>query len=100
MLTGDDDSKQYLLTAADSYALHANQSGTPDDSAFADTHSLDQQRAVNFLCYVYGSDEKTFRCLVDQQSMLSLTNGNIDCCLIDSANGGVPVRRIVNDDSA
>lgn len=32
--------------------------------------------------------------------MLSLTNGNIDCCLTDSANGGVPVRRIVNDDSA
>ncbi|MBV0917545.1 DUF4344 domain-containing metallopeptidase [Mycobacteroides chelonae] len=69
ILTGDDDSKQYLLTTADSYALHANQSEAPDDSAFADTHSLDQQRAVNFLCYVYGSDEKTLRYLVDQGSL-------------------------------
>lgn len=49
--------------------MHANQSEAPDDSAFADTHSLGQQRAVNFLCYVYGSDEKTFQYLVDQGSL-------------------------------
>ncbi len=69
VLTSDDESKDYLLTTADSYALSASRSGTLDASAFADAHSLAEQRSVNFLCYVYGSDEKEFEFLVDDGAL-------------------------------
>ncbi len=36
-----------------------------DDLPFYDSHSLDAQRATNFLCYVYGSDTKGFQNLID-----------------------------------
>ncbi|MBQ9054859.1 DUF4344 domain-containing metallopeptidase [Rhodococcus qingshengii] len=71
ILTSDDESKDYLLTTADSYALAGSRIEALDDSAFADAHSLDAQRSVNFLCYVYGSDETTFQYLVDDGALNS-----------------------------
>ncbi|WCT06007.1 DUF4344 domain-containing metallopeptidase [Rhodococcus qingshengii] len=69
ILTSDDESKDYLLTTADSYALAGSRIDTYDDTAFSDSHSLDAQRSVNFLCYVYGSDENTFQYLVDDGAL-------------------------------
>ena len=69
ILTSDDESKDYLLTTADSYALAGQRIEIYDDTAFSDSHSLDAQRAVNFLCYVYGSDENTFQYLVDDGAL-------------------------------
>lgn len=66
ILTIDDESREYLLTTADSYALYADDEA-PSQSEYADVHSLDEQRSVNFLCYVYGSDEKDFGYLVDDE---------------------------------
>ena len=66
ILTIDEESKEYLLTTADSYAL-SSENKTLDESAFADVHSLDEQRSANFLCYVYGSDEDNFAYLVDDE---------------------------------
>ncbi|KRQ28240.1 hypothetical protein AOT83_22670 [Mycobacteroides sp. H001] len=76
VLTGDEDSKEFLLTTADSYALRAGR-GSLHDSDFADAHSLDGQRAVNFLCYVYGSDEQEFHYLVDHGD---LDSGRAEGC--------------------
>ncbi|MDO3400488.1 DUF4344 domain-containing metallopeptidase [Mycolicibacterium neoaurum] len=69
ILTSDDDSKDFLLTAAESYALAGSRVAEYDDTDFSDTHSLDPQRSANFLCYVYGSDETTFRYLVDDGAL-------------------------------
>lgn len=69
ILTSDDDSKDFLLTAADSYALAGSRVEEYDDTDFSDTHSLDPQRSANFLCYVYGSDEITFQYLVDDGAL-------------------------------
>ncbi len=66
ILTIDDESKEYLITTADSYALSADDVA-PNPSEYADVHSLDEQRSVNFLCYVYGSDEDGFAYLVDEE---------------------------------
>lgn len=65
ILTIDDESKDLLITTADSYYLSAERTGPPDETAMADSHSLDAQRSVNFVCYVYGSDEETFGYLVE-----------------------------------
>lgn len=69
ILTSDDDSKEYLLTTAASYAISGKQVQSIDESTFADVHSLDEQRAANFLCYVYGSDEVSFQYLVDNGAL-------------------------------
>lgn len=60
VLTADDESKDFLITVADTYALSAQEQSSIEDLPIAGTHSLDFQRAVNFLCYVYGSDTKKF----------------------------------------
>ncbi|HVK21506.1 MAG TPA: DUF4344 domain-containing metallopeptidase [Actinokineospora sp.] len=64
-LTSDDEFKDVLLTVADSYKLSADEVKSLEDLPFYDTHSLDQQRSVNFLCYLYGADEAQFKFLVD-----------------------------------
>jgi hypothetical protein len=64
ILTYNDEDKDYLLTVADTYSLAAKRAKSLDDLPFYDSHSLDAQRAVNFLCYVYGSDTKNFQYLI------------------------------------
>lgn len=63
-LTSADEFKDILLTVANSYRLSADEVTNLDELPFYDTHSLDPQRSVNFLCYLYGSDEKRFEQLV------------------------------------
>ncbi|MGH8081782.1 MAG: DUF4344 domain-containing metallopeptidase [Lysobacter sp.] len=69
ILTGDKDSRGYLITVADTYALTAEQETSLDDLPFYDIHSLDAQRAINFLCYAYGSDPKAFKYLIKDGSL-------------------------------
>lgn len=64
VLTSDDEFKDILLTVANSYRLSADEVTNLDELPFYDTHSLDPQRSVNFLCYLYGSDQKRFEQLV------------------------------------
>ncbi|MFD2707533.1 MULTISPECIES: DUF4344 domain-containing metallopeptidase [Acinetobacter] len=67
ILTYNDEDKDYLLTVADTYSLAAQRAKSLDDLPFYDSHSLDAQRAVNFLCYVYGSDTKNFQYLISDE---------------------------------
>lgn len=67
ILTYNDQDKDYLLTVSDTYSLAAQRATSLDDLPFYDSHSLDAQRAVNFLCYVYGSDPKGFQSLIDDE---------------------------------
>lgn len=65
ILTYNNEDKDYLITVADTYGLAAQRATSLDDLPFYDSHSLDAQRATNFLCYVYGSDTKGFQNLID-----------------------------------
>lgn len=69
VLTADEESKDYLITVADTYALAASQAQKLDDLPFYGIHSLDAQRSINFLCYVYGSDPEAFKYLVKDGSL-------------------------------
>lgn len=69
VLTADNESKDYLITVADTYALAADQETRLEDLPLYGIHSLNAQRAVNFLCYVYGSDPKAFAYLVKDGSL-------------------------------
>ncbi|QDL27898.1 DUF4344 domain-containing metallopeptidase [Stenotrophomonas maltophilia] len=64
VLTADEESRQFLVAVADTYVLSAQEQTHIEDLPTAGTHSLDFQRAVNFLCYLYGSDASTFGYLV------------------------------------
>lgn len=66
MLTNDEVGEEYLMTVSYAYSLSAQEATSLDDLPFYDTHSLDAQRSVNFLCYVYGSDPKKFQNFVDE----------------------------------
>lgn len=66
VLTKGDESKDVLISVANSYALSAEEIKRVSDLPFYDTHSLDLQRSANFMCYLYGSDEKTFAFLVKE----------------------------------
>jgi hypothetical protein len=61
----DPDSVQALKDEARRYRLRAQEWGTPDDSDYADIHSLDQARMYNFECWVYGSDPDGNQDIVD-----------------------------------
>lgn len=69
VLTSADEFKDILLTVAKSYQLSAEEVTNLDELPFYDTHSLDPQRSVNFLCYLYGSDQKRFEPLVTEGSL-------------------------------
>ena len=64
VLTADDESRPFLVTVADTYVLSAQEQTRIEDLPTAGTHSLDFQRATNFLCYLYGSDTAAFGYLV------------------------------------
>ena len=66
MLTNDEVGEEYLMTVSYAYSLSAQEATTLDDLPFYDAHSLDAQRAVNFLCYVYGSNPEKFQNFVDE----------------------------------
>lgn len=59
---GTQEGERMVLDAAVSFSKQA--SGELDESAFADEHSLDQQRYYNIICLLYGQDEEKFASLV------------------------------------
>ena len=50
------------------YELGANRTGSVQDLAFWDEHSLDQQRFYNIVCLIYGSNPNRYQNLVVQNS--------------------------------
>ncbi|MBV9928290.1 MAG: DUF4344 domain-containing metallopeptidase [Acidobacteria bacterium] len=59
---GTPEGEQMVLDAAVSFSKQA--SGELDELAFADEHSLDQQRYYNIICLLYGQNEEKFASLV------------------------------------
>ncbi|WP_327092318.1 DUF4344 domain-containing metallopeptidase [Nonomuraea sp. NBC_01738] len=55
-----------VVTSADAWGLMSNTEEL-DEAAFADEHSLGAQRYYNLLCYVYGSDTKSYESLVTDE---------------------------------
>jgi len=47
----------------------AGMSRKPTDDDYADEHSLTQQRTYQFLCWIYGSDRRTFRSIVGKDGL-------------------------------
>ncbi|OMC31182.1 hypothetical protein A5740_15185 [Mycobacterium sp. GA-1841] len=52
----DPDYVQAAKDQAREYRIYAQQGGQPDESLFADVHTLDAARTYNFECWIYGSD--------------------------------------------
>lgn len=69
MLTSDSDSTSTLITVANTYNLNAAKIESLDQLPFYDTHSLDAQRAVTFLCYAYGAFPDEFAYLIDDGAL-------------------------------
>ena len=59
---GTEEGERMVLDAAVSFSKQAG--GELDELAFADEHSLDQQRYYNIVCLLYGQDEEKFASLV------------------------------------
>ena len=64
LLAPDDDGKvdtDYVQAARDTareYTVLSEEGGELEKEAFADVHTMDQARAYNFECWIYGSDPK------------------------------------------
>lgn len=69
MLSADEESAQHLVAIADTYWLSAGTVTDLDELAFYDEHSLDSQRATNFLCYAYGAYPDAFSHLIDDEAL-------------------------------
>ena len=59
---GTEEGERMVLDAAVSFSRQAGDE--LDELAFADEHSLDQQRYYNIICLLYGQDEEKFASLV------------------------------------
>nr|WP_316653884.1 DUF4344 domain-containing metallopeptidase [uncultured Gellertiella sp.] len=57
---------QALEDSVDSWLTAGENYGTPDDSDFMDTHSLDKQRAYNIACMMVGQDQQRFKAFADR----------------------------------
>jgi hypothetical protein len=64
---GTEEGEQMVLDAAVSFSRQA--SGELDELAFADEHSLDQQRYYNIICLLYGQNEEKFAALVEDGTL-------------------------------
>ena len=56
---------QAVLDAALSFYAASESADMVDEGAFADEHSLDQQRFYNMVCWVYGSDPEGYEHLLE-----------------------------------
>jgi hypothetical protein len=61
---GTDEGEQMVINGAAAFAQESEQE--LDELAFADEHSLNQQRFYNILCLLYGQNEKKYASLVSQ----------------------------------
>lgn len=64
---GSEEGERMVLDAAVSFSRQA--SDVLDESAFADEHSLDQQRYYNIICLLYGQNEEKFASLVREGTL-------------------------------
>lgn len=64
---GTEEGEQMVFDAAVSFSKQA--SGELDELAFADEHSLDQQRYYNIVCLLYGQNPKKFAALVNDGTL-------------------------------
>lgn len=75
LLAPDDDGKvdeDYVQAARDiarEYTVLSDEGGELEKEAFADVHTLDQARAYNFECWIYGSDPKANADIVENGSL-------------------------------
>jgi hypothetical protein len=64
---GTEEGERMVLDAALSFSKQGG--GELDELAFADEHSLDQQRYYNIICLLYGQDEEKFASLVREGTL-------------------------------
>lgn len=65
MISIGEEGQNYALQAAQSYFIAAADTDR-ESLPFYDEHSMDEQRAYNYACLVYGSDTKKFATLVGE----------------------------------
>ncbi|BBZ31921.1 DUF4344 domain-containing metallopeptidase [Mycolicibacterium confluentis] len=61
----DPDLVQAAKDQAREYRVYAQEWGAPEDSDYADVHTLNQARMFNFECWIYGSDPDGNQDIVD-----------------------------------
>ncbi|SEK35880.1 DUF4344 domain-containing metallopeptidase [Nonomuraea pusilla] len=71
--------QNYALQAAQSYFIAAGDSDR-DSLPFYDEHSMDEQRAYNYACLVYGSDPEKFADLVGETDDSYLPQARAERC--------------------
>jgi hypothetical protein len=64
---GTQEGERMVLDAALSFSRQGG--GELDELAYADEHSLDQQRYYNIICLLYGQDEEKFASLVEDGTL-------------------------------
>ncbi len=69
LLDGSDEGEKFALSGAEDFGREAGQDNDLNEMAFADTHSLGQQRFYNIVCWVYGQNEEKYSNLVEQGSL-------------------------------
>src|SRR5262249_24126457 len=67
---GSDEGERSVLTAAKWFLREHEQKDTDiEQLAFWDEHSLEAQRFYNYVCWLYGHDEKTYAGLVKEGAL-------------------------------
>ena len=66
LLDGSDEGETFALSGAEDFGREAGADNDLNEMAFADTHSLGQQRFYNIVCWVYGQNEEKYGHLVEQ----------------------------------
>lgn len=70
LLIGEDDGNAAVLNAAMAFSI-AGEGYELADGDFADSHSLDQQRYFNMVCWVYGSNPERQAALAEEAGLPS-----------------------------
>ena len=62
--------RDFVLSAVNLSNAQAEYRGLElDEGVLADEHSLDEQRAYQYLCWVYGSDEEEYSWIIDEEHL-------------------------------
>jgi hypothetical protein len=69
LIAGGDEGEKFALSGAEDFGREAGQDNDLNEMAFADTHSLGQQRFYNIVCWVYGQNEEKYSNLVEQGNL-------------------------------
>lgn len=69
LLDGSDEGEKFALSGAEDFGRESGEDNDLSEMAFADTHSLGQQRFYNIICWVYGQNEEKYGHLVEQGTL-------------------------------